>query len=321
VITARHCISNFVDLPFACTSAGELSASSDGGETGEYLAVTAIGFWTGTNPPLNGPPAARASRIFAPSAASICRNDIAAVLLDTALSELPLAPIRWSAGNEPADLVRVVGYGGDETNTAGVRRTRSGLQIAAVGPNEFRPNGDPIVANTFMTIGPSLCIGDSGGPAFADSGALTGVWSRFVGPCDSSTVRNIFTEVAPFTRAFWEEAFEASGYEPVLETPPGGGGTGGTGPADGGEAGETTAGEGGTSAGGSAGTGSAAGLGGSAGSGGSAAGAAPVYRGPRTKGGCRCDVAGGASRVEGFGVVPLLALASLGRRLARRRCA
>jgi len=34
VITARHCISNFVDEPFGCTSGGELSPSSTGGQTG-----------------------------------------------------------------------------------------------------------------------------------------------------------------------------------------------------------------------------------------------------------------------------------------------
>lgn len=315
VITARHCVTNFKPEPFACTADGELTPTSVGGETGEYVDPAQIQVRVGSMVAFNSPAAAFGTTIFAPASASICRNDIAAVLLDRSFPDLPLLPIRWRTGNERLERLRMVGYGRNETvDPIGTRRARSDVTIAFVGPSEFQPEGDPIVANTFETSGPVLCEGDSGGPAFTERGALTGVFSQFVGPCESATTRNIFTQVAPFASATLTEAFEAAGFEPILEAPPASGGSGGVGPADGGEGGHDNQGEGGEDAGSTGGraTAGAGGSGHGAGSSGQAAAGAPsTFRGPRTQGGCRCELEVGAPARSTPSLVPFLGLAVL----------
>jgi hypothetical protein len=318
VVTAQHCVSNFRDGRFTCTSQGELQTTSNAGEMGTLLEPSAIEIRIGVDIDLRASPAAVGAEIFASPSATICSNDIALLRLDRRIEGMPLSPIRLGRSVEPGDELRVVGYGQDEAGVLNVRHTRSNVPIAGVGDNTFRPNGEAIAPRAFYTAGPLLCPGDSGGPAVAESGALVGVFSLVVGECTSTRARNVFTQVSPFEADVIGPAFEAAGTTPILE--PGSGSAGAGGASAGGAAGEGGAdsgGEAGESSGGSGGAGTpgTAGTGGDATSAGDAG--APAYRGLRQKGGCRCDVAGAPTEEGGLALPFVAACAALLRR--RRR--
>ncbi len=312
VVTARHCISNFVATSFTCTTDGELAPGSRGGQNGALVAPGDVKIWQGAHPDLGTPPEAVGAEIFAPQATTICRNDIAFVVLDRPISGLPVSPMRLGRGNDPGELLRVVGYGADELNQTGTRRTRSGLKITLVGESVYRTDPDPVPPRTFRTDGPALCYGDSGGPAFTESGAVTGVWSQVIGGCSAATAKNVFTQVAPFLAELVVPAFEAAGAEPIVEPedPATGGAGSGSTPGSAGEAGETAG-------GGEGATGGDAAAGGEGGAG-DAAGSPPAYHGVRKPGGCRCDVVGAPAGGTGL-LSPLVVAWALARRRATSR--
>lgn len=321
VITAHHCVAKFVDTTFTCTSSGELVPGSPGGKIGALLDPSEITIHVHSKP--SNTAAATATKIFAAQDTTICRNDIALIVLDTALTDLPISAVRLGAGNSIGEQLRVVGYGVDETQTIGTRHTLSGLTISQIGTSEFRPTGDAVPPRTFVTEGPALCIGDSGGPAFTDQSAVTGVWSQVVGDCTASTARNYFTQVAPFEDELIKPAFAEAGAEPWLEGTSGPGITPGSAGAPG-DAGSANASGGSASAsGGSDSSGGTDASGGTSlalgGTSDETGGTTVEYHGLRKKGGCTCTVVGARGHHTAVWSAPLLGLALLLRRRKERR--
>jgi uncharacterized protein (TIGR03382 family) len=213
VITARHCVVNSNDLPFACTPDGELAPSSKGGKMGKALPPENVEFHVG--PEFKSPIAAIGAQLFTTESATMCRNDIAVMLLDRELTDVPIAKIRLGGGVRRGEIVDVVGYGQDENGRIGTRHRRNGIKVRGVGASEFNPNPDQTPPRTFETPGALLCIGDSGGPAFGSQAEVIGVWSQVVGDCQNPDSINVFTDAAPFEDGVIGPAFEASGYEPL----------------------------------------------------------------------------------------------------------
>jgi len=298
VLTARHCISNLVNKePFTCTDSGELTADSKGGRFGALIDPAKLTIYVGAA--FKEPVAALGAKVFATQTPTICRNDVAAIVLDRELTGVPLTAIRIDRGNDRGEVLRVGGYGETEDATIGVRRAKDGLVISQVGSSTFRPDGDPIPPRTFLTLGPALCIGDSGGPALSSSGAVTGIYSQLVGACDSPNARQYFTQVAPFASEVLAPAFELTGYEPIIETPS-------TSEGDAGAAGANTGG------GDGAGAPPAEVGGGEPASAGSSAGN-NMQRSPPGKGGCACSTTATASPgwFDGFAMVLMVGTAGL----------
>jgi len=307
VLTARHCVANLVNKElFTCTDDGELTADSKGGRFGALIDPAKLTIYVGAA--FKEPVAALGAKVFATQTPTICRNDLAAIVLDRELTGVPLLAIRTDRGNDRGEVLRVVGYGETEDATIGVRRAKDGLVISQVGSSTFRANGDPIPPRTFLTLGPALCIGDSGGPALTSTGAVTGIYSQLVGSCDSPNARQYFTQVAPFASEVLTPAFELTGYQPIPEESTNGGEAGAAGSSSGG----------GDEAGGPA---SAAGGGSDTGSAGSFAGS-NVQRSPPGKGGCACSTAtanaGGLDRCAMALIFGAAGLAASRRRLRRR---
>jgi len=313
VVTARHCITNFVDGYWTCDADGNLSSTNGAGQMGAPVDPSSITVRAGTGPTTTV--VAKGQSVFSPQVSTICLNDIAFVVLDTELTSLPVVPIRLTTPTLPGEQFRTVGYGlEDLTKDASTktRHTRSGNTIVQVGPSNLRPNGDAIAPRTFLSQASALCIGDSGGPALSDNGAVIGVFSQFVGTCTAPDVKDIFTQIAPFSDIAMP-AFQASGYEPWLEgnSEPGLYGTGGAGSAGGAEA------TGGALATSETGGASSIDVGGAASATGGETSAPIVYdQGPARGGTCACRTAGVGHR--GFGAMLLGCVAMLGLACRKR---
>ena len=263
---------------------------------------------------------AHGTQIFAPQTSTVCIDDIALVLLDQPLTDLPTMPMRLTTGTEPGEQIRVVGYGADDDGGFSVRHTRSGLTIAEVGTSQFRPVGDPIPPRTFLTLGPALCIGDSGGPALSDNNAIIGVFPQFDGVCTSPDAKDFYTQAAPFANDIILHAFSVAGYEPWLEgnSEPGFDGTGGSSSGAAGDAsiaGSTAA----SAAGGAGGIGSTSG-GAPAETGGDTSSLVVYNQAPPSGGSCACRMTGASRGCLWFPSIILCALRlRRSRRLPRAR--
>jgi hypothetical protein len=160
---------------------------------------------------------AQAVEIFAPVTDTICRNNLAFLLLERELDVTPAA-IRMGRGVSVGESTLIAGFGSDGGRYVTELHELPGVPILAVGESEFTPDGYGSIRNTFA-IGPGPCNGDHGSPAFSEStGALLGVMSisAWDGDCRSAAARNMYTQLAPYEETV-TEAFAAAGYSAILE--------------------------------------------------------------------------------------------------------
>jgi hypothetical protein len=108
VVTALHCLSALTaDGNFACTSDGEL-ADPPKGDLGSPVDPTHIAVSVG--PDFTRAPDARGMQLLSTRSTQICQNDLALLVLDTAL-DMPTAPVRIDTRVQISENVSVVGYG------------------------------------------------------------------------------------------------------------------------------------------------------------------------------------------------------------------
>jgi hypothetical protein len=257
VITALHCVSQFdANNTYTCNNDGTVAPIMPGG--GVYdgpLDATRVEVRVGPAPTLDEP-SAYGERIFGSGSTTVCKDDIAVVVLDRSL-DLPPQYVRLGKPTARGSLLTFVGYGQTETASGGLRNRRTDMAVVAVGA--FGPYGAQGVAvpNSFKANqGP--CHGDSGGPTFdQETFAVTGVSSLLQSNDCNASVQNTFTQVGPFEDLV-REALDYAGFEPLVESDGSGeggaGAEGGTGGTDPGSAGEAQGGEA-SQAGGAPGTG------------------------------------------------------------------
>lgn len=223
VVTARHCVSDFVEGKFKCTVQGELvSTDPDAGKLGSHFDASTIEFYDGHTPRKH--PVAYGAEVLSTLSETICMNDLAFVVLDRDL-DLPVLPMRMRGRARLGEAVTLVGYGFDNAMTSGdyldvetqERTHNANLRIDDVGPleNDAVTSAPP---RTIVLQRPSGCVGDSGGPLLArETHALLGVDSLSDGAdCLYPKVRNFFTHVPDFSLLI-ADAFDAAGYEPTPE--------------------------------------------------------------------------------------------------------
>lgn len=216
LVTALHCVAYFDELAeFECDGNGALSSPPPGGTLGATIDPQTVEVWSGVR--IEGAPVAHGKEIFGSGSTQICRNDIAAVVLDRELS-LPTYPVRFGSSVHRGDSVQVVGYSRYLEADAGADRHTRRVEVTDVGAvaQDAEQKTGSAGPNSFV-VGYGLCFGDSGGPAFSEpDGALVGVYSTSVGiSCESTGVRNVFTQVEPF-ESLINKAAEAAGNAPVV---------------------------------------------------------------------------------------------------------
>jgi hypothetical protein len=216
VFTALHCLAYYSGGSFYCKPDGSLVAMRPGdGSLGAVAAPDQVQVYSGVNHGTE--PDAIGIQVFGTGSTEICRNDFAAVLLDRDLP-FPVASLRMARPMKRGELMTVVGYGWTENEIGEGRRRRQGVEVIDVGPEAVGQAGSNTAAPRTFVLSEGACLGDSGGPAFSgETGALAGVYSLASGAnCTTTSVRNIYTRLSPFNPLV-QQAFAASGYEPVLE--------------------------------------------------------------------------------------------------------
>lgn len=223
VITAVHCVARTPAGGFQCSPEGELVPNPDGaGTLLGHVAPESVELYAGQT--VGPEPVARGSQILSTFSETVCKNDIAFVLLDRTL-DLPIRPIRLQRPTAVDEAMTFIGYGLDEQRIADwrarPRKRLTGQRVRAVGPDSIQDGVTDAPPRTLVFEGPSACWGDSGGPALSeDTGAVTGVFSLLSGQlCNARGTKLIYTRAAPF-RSLAEQAFSEAGQPAWLEGEP-----------------------------------------------------------------------------------------------------
>ena len=206
VLTARHCVAD-TDESAACDVSG--APLAQGVVRANHPASTMYVFTGPTRPDFSGgtkvTPAGIGMKILDDGGKNLCNHDIAMVVLKEPIADAKISPIRLDGPIGKSELVTAIGWGVTEkTDQPNTRQQRSGIAIVGIGPDD---TGNLAVPPNEFQVGESICSGDSGGPALADTGAIIGVVSRggnATKPNPSTPASsclnglNLYTKVAPF---------------------------------------------------------------------------------------------------------------------------
>jgi Trypsin len=196
VLTARHCVAE-TDHGVSCAADGSVLSGARiyADVIPSRVRVLVGSSWRALRH------AATGARILHDGADNLCSHDLAFVLLDHAIRDVPTAPLRLSAP-DLGEPLSAVGWGQDaEGLLPELRQERDRVDVLAVAPS---PQTSP---RTLLTA-EATCQGDSGGPLLDAHGAVVAVasygghttGSPAVSRCAGADMVNVFSLVAGYPR-------------------------------------------------------------------------------------------------------------------------
>ncbi|MFO0671117.1 MAG: S1 family peptidase [Polyangiaceae bacterium] len=196
VLTARHCVSRAITTTPSCDADGR---SHNGAHVSEDADPASIAIYSGDAVRVDRDlPRARAVRTYRPAGNVLCNADVAFLVLDRPILDVPVLPLRLESPVESGDEVLPVGFGGGDANVIGTRKARTHSPVLAVGPASNDSTGAVLGPSEFE-VEVATCRGDSGGPAFdLRTGEVVGVISRG-GSCTAKG-NHVYTRVDAYAR-------------------------------------------------------------------------------------------------------------------------
>ncbi len=210
VLTARHCVSQMpASQQIGCSGTG---ATLAGAKVLGNFAPSSLAIAVGSTRTINqvtGIPSgvvAHGAKIYTPPGNTLCNSDLSMILLDTPIVGAKLVPLRLDAPPVHNERITSIGWGvvSNTIDFPTTRQRRANVIVQTVGP--LGGSGYGIGPNEFQ-VGESICEGDSGGPAFAQStNAVIGVVSRGgngtqgsqtqpAASCTGTSAQNLYTRV------------------------------------------------------------------------------------------------------------------------------
>lgn len=231
ILTARHCVAD-TDEGAACNKDGTPLA---GGVVHSNFDPSTLYVFVGANRPnFNNPNLTIdgvGAQVLDDGGKNLCNHDVAMIVLKDPIPNAKIMPLRLDGDIAVGDQITAVGWGvTDKTEEPSVRQQRSGIAVDAVGPSDGAGAEAEAVSPNEFEVGESICSGDSGGPAIADTGAQVGVVSRGgngeqasqtdpSAACIGSQTENLYSKVFAF-KDFIMTGFAAAGADPWLEGGP-----------------------------------------------------------------------------------------------------
>lgn len=196
VLTARHCVSRSLTTTPSCDARGQ---SRNGVHLDDDVDPQAISIYGGpVAHPSEDEPLARATRTLHPVGNVLCDADVAFLVLDRQVDELPVLPMRLLGSVQEGDIVVPIGFGGGYAQSVGTRVPRGRSAVIALGPRANVETGAVLGPREFE-VDSATCRGDSGGPAIdARTGEIVGVVSRG-GSCTASG-NHVYTRIDAYAR-------------------------------------------------------------------------------------------------------------------------
>lgn len=175
ILTARHC---FDEIPVPTVDCNKARFGA--------RPIPIRDYWVTTSPKIVGSNAwHRGRELLVPAALSVCGNDIAALVLDTAIPESeasPISPNLTYAIDDPAHrgtTIRTAAFGETSVDAAdfGVRRVRQDVPVTCV-PTVDTTSCDGLIGNVVtadeFVAELGACVGDSGASALDQRAFLSG---------------------------------------------------------------------------------------------------------------------------------------------------
>lgn len=219
VLTAKHCVATFRGGgPFTCDENGELVVDPDApvvyvgaGEFDEVLPAET--FVVGPN----FPSASRGVEVLVSAGDTICASDTALIVLDRAVDDGVVAPLRLDAPVALGEELTVLGQGQHEGGDQSDVLLGRIVTVTAIGPEAAVPEVSEATAVGFFSTSEGPCRGDSGTGALASSGAVVGVASS-VGRPDLDMPTGTAEDCVGSRASFESVATEAALVEEALAT-------------------------------------------------------------------------------------------------------